>query len=230
MKKIASYLNICKDSPNTTRTVEKLKEVYRRKKSEIKKRFDAFELKWENGSEEEIFAELVFCILTPQSNAISCWNSVRNLKSRNLLLEGTERVIAKTLKGVRFHNKKAKYIIEARKLFSVNGKISIKPKAKQASIRDIRDWFVQKVKGLGYKEASHFLRNVGLTDDLAILDRHILRNLKLTGVIKEIPNSLPRKKYIDLEDRMREFAEKINIPIGYLDFVMWYKETGKIFK
>lgn len=83
---------------------------------------------------------------------------------------------------------------------------------------------------MGYKEASHFLRNIGKGQDLAILDRHILKNLKLLNVIEKIPDSMPPKKYLELEQTMREFSKEIGIPLDHLDIVLWYKETKKIFK
>ncbi len=93
-----------------------------------------------------------------------------------------------------------------------------------------REWLVENVKGYGYKEASHFLRNIGLGADLAILDRHILKNLKSAGVIRQIPKSLNRKNYLDVEERMRKFARKVRIPLDHLDLVLWYKEAGEVFK
>ena len=209
---------------------EELTNIYLAKKSEIKERLDEFKRIWNKGNEEDIFTELIFCILTPQSRARSCWNSVQILLDRNLLLKGNTNKITGSLSGVRFKYKKSKYIIEARKLFTVNGRISLRSKIKQFNDKEAREWLVQNVKGIGYKEASHFLRNIGLGENLAILDRHILKNLRLVGVVEKIPDSLSRKRYIEIEKRMKEFANKINIPISHLDFVMWYKETGEIFK
>jgi N-glycosylase/DNA lyase len=83
---------------------------------------------------------------------------------------------------------------------------------------------------MGYKEASHFLRNIGMGEDLAILDRHILKNLKILGVISEIPVSLTRNKYLEIEIKMRDFAENVKIPMSHLDLLLWYKETKEIFK
>ena len=93
-----------------------------------------------------------------------------------------------------------------------------------------REWLVQNVKGIGYKEASHFLRNIGFGEELAILDRHILKNLKFFGAIEEIPRSLPRKKYFEIEKKMKKLAEKVKISMSHLDLVLWYKETGEVFK
>jgi len=212
------------------RFAEELTNIYLAKKSEIKERLHEFKRIWNKGNEEDIFTELVFCILTPQSRARSCWNSIQILLDRNLLLKGNTNKITKSLSGVRFKYKKSKYIIEARNLFTNKGRISVRPKIKQFNDKDAREWLAQNVKGIGYKEASHFLRNIGLGENLAILDRHIMKNLRLFGIIEEIPDSLSRKRYIEIEKRMKEFANKINIPISHLDFVLWYKETGEIFK
>ena len=92
-----------------------------------------------------------------------------------------------------------------------------------------REWLVKNIKGYGYKEASHFLRNIGKGFELAILDRHILKNLVEFNVIDGIP-ALTKKKYYEIEKKMKEFSERIGIPMAYLDFVLWYKQTGRIFK
>lgn len=211
--------------------VKEMKEVYLSVQDEIISRLDEFKRVREKGSEEDVFAELVFCILTPQSRAKLCWAAVKKLADKNLLLKGNKNQIVKELEQVRFKYKKAGYIVEARKQFLTEGKISIKPQISQFSdVDDAREWLAQNVKGIGYKEASHFLRNIGQGENLAILDRHILKNLKLFGIIEKIPNSLSRKRYLEIEKKMREFAEKVKIPMSHLDFVLWYKETGEIFK
>jgi len=84
---------------------------------------------------------------------------------------------------------------------------------------------------VGFRDqASHFLRNMGFGENIAILDRHILKNLMLLGVIEEIPHSLSKKRYLDIERRMRIFASKIGVRMSHLDLVLWYKEVGEVFK
>ena len=210
--------------------LREIKEIFSAQKNVIDKRLMEFE-KVGQGENNEIFTELVFCILTPQAKAKTCWYVVLNLKKKGLLFDGDTSRIAQELSACRFKNKKASYIIKARKVFSNNGKSVIKSELERADDSyDLRGWLVQNVKGLGYKEASHFLRNIGLGENLAILDRHILKNLYLLGVIEEIPKSLPVKRYLDIEKKMRKFAIKTGIPMSHLDLVLWYKETGEIFK
>jgi len=211
--------------------VKEIKRIYFHKRDDIISRLNDFKRIWEKGSEEDIFNELLFCILTPQSKAKLCWLAVKNMSDKNLLLKGNKNQIAEELNIVRFKNKKAEYIVEARKLFSSKGRIFIKFKLKQFSdASTARGWLVRNVKGIGYKEASHFLRNIESGENFAILDRHILKNLKALGVIQKIPGSLSRSKYYNIESRMKKFSEKINIPMNHLDLLMWYKETGEIFK
>ncbi len=198
---------------------------------EIRSRLQEFDSVLKTEDDEGVFAELVFCILTPQSKARSCWAAVERLLEKNLLLAGTEDQITGELTGVRFKYKKAGYVIEARNRLLVNGKIPIKSRISQfIDVYDAREWLVRNIKGLGYKEASHFLRNVGLGTDLAILDRHILKNLISLQVIEEVPSSLSRRRYLEIEKGMKELSEKIKIPMSHLDLVLWYKEAGEVFK
>ena len=198
---------------------------------EIQSRLREFDSVLKTGDEESIFAELVFCILTPQSKAKSAWAAVKRLLDKDLLLAGTEDQVLRELTGVRFKYKKAGYVTKARNLFLVDGKIAIKSRISRFSNAcDAREWLVRNVKGIGYKEASHFLRNIGPGADLAILDRHILKNLRSLQVIEEVPASLSRRRYLEIEEGMKELSEGVGIPMSHLDIVLWYKETGEVFK
>lgn len=203
---------------------------YKNRKKEIKDRLAEFR-KVQKASDKNIFSELCFCLLTPQSKAVSCDKALRNLKSSGLLYDGCVRAIRKVLRGsARFHNKKAQYLIAARRVFTSGKKLDVKGKLDAKDSLRAREWLVSNIKGLGYKEASHFLRNIGRGKNLAILDVHILRNLKRYGIIDEIPASLSRKRYLDIEDRMRGFSQKSGIPLEELDLLFWSKNTGYVFK
>ena len=126
--------------------------------------------------------------------------------------------------GHRYPEIRAKYIVEARKYL---GKL----KKVLESFDDealLRDWLVKNVKGLGYKEASHFLRNIGFKN-VAIIDFHIIDLLVKYGII-ERPRSLTRKKYMEIEDILRKIAEISGLTLAELDLYLWYMETGKILK
>jgi N-glycosylase/DNA lyase len=211
--------------------VKQLEDIYAAKKEEIVSRLREFDKIWTESNDEEIFAELAFCLFTPQSKAKSCWEAVLNLKDQDLLVKGTPNQIKQRLQCVRFHNKKAQYLVEARRRFLERGSISVRPLLKGfAGIHEARDWLVNNIKGLGYKESSHFLRNIGLGEQIAILDRHILKNLDLLNVIAMVPGSLGNARYLQIEKQMSDFSEHIHIPLAHLDLLLWYKETGEIFK
>ncbi|MEK6646600.1 MAG: N-glycosylase/DNA lyase [Candidatus Firestonebacteria bacterium] len=208
-----------------------IRNIYFKKREEINSRLEEFKCVWNKGSEKDIFAELLFCILTPQSKAKVCWQAIIKIVKDNLLITGKYNQILKNLVGVRFKYKKASYIIEARKLFVDRDKMDIKSKIKKINnVFDKREWLVKSVKGIGFKEASHFLRNIGFGENIAILDRHILKNLVLLKVIKGIPENLTKQKYYEIEEKMKKFSSKIKIPISHLDLLFWSKETGEIFK
>jgi len=210
--------------------IAEIKQLYQTQKEPIHNRLREFkEILQRN--DHDVFAELCFCLLTPQSSAKTCWAAVTRLKDKSLLLKGEPHELEPLLRDVRFNESKAKYIVEARQQFSKNGDLLVKPHLNSfVNPFELREWLVENVRGLGYKEASHFLRNVGLGEEFAILDRHILRNLKDLGVLPEIPTSLTKKRYLEIEEKVRRFSVEIGIPMADLDLLLWSKETGWIFK
>jgi len=170
-----------------------IKKIHRNRVKEIKSRLEEFRQLWDGRDDNKILAELVFCLLTPQSKAKTCWSAVCSMKEKGLLKKGRLNQISNEIRNVRFKNKKTEYIHQARKAFKNNGRIGIESKLKEfKSATQAREWLVKNIKGLGFKEASHFLRNIGLGCDMAILDRHILKNLKAFNVIDDIPASLSK--------------------------------------
>jgi len=177
----------------------------------------------DKSDQKQIFEELAFCLLTPQSKAKAADASIRNLKAKDILFSGNAEEIQQNLTGIRFHITKSGRIIEAREKFP-------KFNFDYSNIFNLRSEIVKEFKGIGYKEASHFLRNIGFGEDIAILDRHILKNLLKVGVIDEIPKTITPKKYLEMEEKMRIFCQKIGINMAQLDLLFWSEETGEILK
>ncbi len=200
--------------------MKELKFFYKKFLPEIKKRIKEF--RKNSKSNKKIFLELCFCLCTPQSKAKNCWFAVQIL-AKNNFFNFNKRKIAVVLKnsGVRFHNKKAKYIMAVGNGQRAMGRGQLIYK---------REWLVQTIKGLGLKESSHFLRNIGFGLKYAILDRHILKNLVKYRVIKKIPKNLNKKNYLLIEEKMQKFAKKVKIPMAELDLLFWAMETGEVFK
>ncbi len=210
--------------------ISELKQKYEQKKQAIEARLEDFRDNFQQ-DDRHVFGELCFCLLTPQSKAKSCWRTIEKLKETGLLYNGSSNEMKKWMASVRFNENKSKYLERARQLFTNNDELKVKDKMNALpNVFALREWLIKNVKGIGMKEASHFLRNVGFGDDIAILDRHILKNLVKYGVILEIPKSLTEKKYLEIEQKMKEFANSIGIPFAHLDLVWWSEETGEIFK
>jgi len=203
--------------------IGELKNNYKRNKKIIKKRLKEFSAV----RGDAIFYELCFCLLTPQSNAHKCWDCVGILKNKDFInkkLSLTE--LKKILRDkTRFYKNKSNYL----KLIKNQYNKTIKILKKIKNNKEKREFLVKNIKGLGYKEASHFLRNIGYRN-LAILDRHILKNLQKFKVINKIPTSLNKKDYLSIEEKFYKFSKKSDIPMDELDLLFWSMETGKIFK
>ena len=174
------------------------------------------------------FYELCYCLLTPQSTAKQCALVASELERKRYFDRPFDAApLLRSFQGgyVRFHNTKARRLEAARELW---------PRILAALERDVTDRVLrlelaETVNGLGYKEASHFLRNIGRSD-LAIVDRHIIRNLLRLGVIPEWPASISRGRYLEIEALFEDLARRLDIPIDELDLLLWRRETGFLLK
>jgi N-glycosylase/DNA lyase len=195
-------------------------------KAKVEKRLSEFRALGKKGN-KEWFSELCFCILTANSRARSAINIQKEMGARKFC-ECARGDIVRCIKRHkhRFHNTKAEYIIKARKFVNIKNEIRLLGLAKGA---EARQWLVDNIKGIGYKEASHFLRNVGYFD-LAILDRHILNLMVENGFLKRRPKSLNKANYMDIEKKFRQIAAKLRMKAAELDLYMWYMKTGEVLK
>jgi len=176
-----------------------------------------------------LFEELAFCVMTPQSRARAALRAVEELKSKGLLLGGGPEEVAEVLRrnGIRFHNQKARFIVKNREL--VRGD---KPRLIELlgeDVHRVREVLVEVVWGFGLKEASHFMRNIGYSG-LAVLDRHVLRWMKALGAIEEVPGTLTRRRYLELERRFIRLSEELGLAPEALDLLLWYASTGEVLK
>lgn len=211
---------------------KEVEKIYFSIKKDIEKRLKEYREVWKNGDNKDIFCELAFCILTPQSKARKAWEAITILRENQLLFEGTSEEIEPYLNSVRFNKTKAKNLCILREQMR-DEKGNYITKDFFSNFKDSferREWIVKNIKGMSYKEASHFLRNVGFGEKLAILDRHILRNLERLEVIDEIPKTLSEKKYKEIEKKLEKFCEEVKIPMENIDLLLWYLEAGEIFK
>jgi len=206
---------------------ELLDKIHILKTNETKNRIEARLIEFSeirNKHIHEIFKELCFCIMTANCSAAKCIEVHENIGKGFLTLSETD--LAEKFKelGYRFPNIRSKFILEARnKISQIEGIIKSGNKG-----NNLRDWIVKNIKGIGYKEASHFLRNIGY-NDYAIIDFHIVDLLVNFKLIQK-PKTLTKNKYLEIENILKNIGEKLNLNLAELDLYLWFLETGKILK
>lgn len=219
-------------------SVEKIKENYIEKEKEIRNRIKSFEDLKKSASEERLFLELVFVILTSRSEAQECWKAARKLKTNNILISGNKKEIQDILENYKIQDEmnKSKYIVENRKMFSqpsltdpTTG-LKIRDKINSNNIESTRKWFVENVKGISWKGSSHFLRNIGFGLDFAVISKPLMRQLYLYNKVESSDLPKNQEEYLEVESNFREFAEECELDIASLDLTLWYMETGEVFK
>ena len=230
--------------------IRNLKKEYLLKKDKINNRlkeFDKFynepyswfyedtkmELRNINKNDDErLFEELCFCIFIANTSAEMGLKAVDSV--RDLLINGTAEDMTKKLEGIyRFNNLRPQYIIHTRDYLKKELDFKIKEKIEtlKNNAEELRNFFAFNpgIKGLSYKEASHFLRNIGFKG-YAILDKHILNSLIEFGVIENIKMPVSAKQYPEIEKKMKMFSNEIKIPMDELDLLLWSRKNGKILK
>lgn len=212
--------------------IGELREDYRAKKPLIVKRLAEFRAAYDKG-DRAIFEELCFCILTAGSSAKMGMRTIAALK--DLLHRGGEKELQQRARQhrVRFWRLRPSYIFQTREY--LNEICGMKLRNLLESFPDAdarRDFFAKNkmIKGLGYKESSHFLRNIGFPG-YAILDKHILNSLREMGVIsKRMRPTTTRAGYLAIEKKLAKFADEIGIDMDHLDLLLWSRKTGEILK
>lgn len=212
--------------------IDELQKTYLEKQAAIRARLAEFEAILFEGDDERLFEELVYCIFTAGASARMGLNSIERVRPH--LLKAGHRRLNRLLVGAhRYPNARSEYVVHTRNFLRLD--CGLRLSERLASFGDDadarRDFFAKNpgVKGIGYKEASHYLRNIGYRG-YAILDKHILRTLNELAVIESPDPPATKKKYLAVEDRMRKFAGDIKINFDELDLLLWSNKTGEILK
>jgi len=214
-------------------TIDSLRAAYATRQKEIRSRLREFREVWKTADDARLWEEMVFCIFTAGASAKMGLKSVETL--RPLLESGAHQEMTSALIAAgahRFPNARPGYVIVTRNY--LRELCSMRLRERLSNFRDPierRDWLAQdpRVKGLGYKEASHFLRNIGFKG-YGILDKHIVRSLYELKVIDSPKPPTSRGKYLYAEEKMRRFAKSAGINFDELDLLLWSMKTGEILK
>ncbi len=201
------------------------KSFYQKNLPIFKQRLSDLAKNWK----DRILLELVFCLCTPQTSPLNAdlasQKVVNLLQSKNdLHLKDIVRILENKNHYVRFHITKAKRILKMNENF-----LTIRDFLLQNnSVNEEREYLRSNVEGFSYKEASHFLRNIGRTG-LAIIDRHIINFM--ADIVPNFPKSLStRKKYIHAEEIVLSFCHKYNLNIDVFDLAVFMFKTGFFLK
>ena len=215
---------------------EKVKNHYRDNREEIESRLEEFRGLRE-ASNKRLFQELSFVIFSSQSSAENSWNATQRLGEKGLLEKNKEN-IAQVLRQeeIQYEERKADYIISNREKLSQptfndpSTDLKLKQQIRPENLEKSRKWFAENIKGLSCKGASHFLRNTGYGKDFAILSSHTVSVLFDLEVIKASEPPKNAEEYLEMEEKVQEFSEEIDIDIQALDLVLWSMRTGEVFK
>ena len=212
-------------------TIEKIKTAHQERRAEISEKLSDFSRVLEGGTDERFWEEMVFCFFTGGCSARMGLRSIEAI--RHLLLAGNQAELADALRGAhRYPNARSKYIVASREFLEEHCGLRLREKLE--SFGDPfarRDWLVRekRIKGLGYKEASHFLRNIGYKG-YAILDKHVLRSLAELEIIDDPKPPNTRLRYLTVEEKLKDLAALTKIDFDELDLVLWSMKTGEILK
>lgn len=207
-------------------SIKELQDFFQCHEDAIKRKIDSFNVL----DPKVMFGRMVYCFLTPQTKAEFAKEACKRLfaedffsrryKKEDFFFHATQEELATCLRQnkVRFHNQKAEKLI----LWRMMGEDKIKAMLKIPCEEGKREFLVREVKGIGLKEASHFLRNVGMGKDLAILDRHILRFMQENALLPETTDfSKVSKNYKEWEKVFISFVHSQNLTAQEADFAIW---------
>lgn len=197
---------------------------------------------------EDVFYMLLFCLSVPQSKAVKVDKAISQLRDRDYYrCHLNQQKLFTIISGlVRFPRQKTLRIIEAKNMFldtdffhhlkeqydqyvDVKNMFHTQHPTVVAYLQETREWLVENVNGMGFKGASHFMRNTGM-GGLAILDVHILRALHERKVIPSAKPTLSPSVYRLIENKMIWYAGKVGISTDELDLLFWSLGTGHVFK
>jgi len=212
-------------------TLDLIRTIHAERREDIRRRLAEFDDIWKTGTDADLWEEMVFCFFTGGCSAKMGLRSISAVKA--LLAQGDQDELAEALTGVhRYPNARSRYIVASRKFLIEHCGMNLRSKLQSFDCHDARrDWLVREkgIKGLGYKEASHYLRNIGFTG-YAILDKHVLRCLYELKLIDEPKPPNTRSRYLRVEEKLKQLASRAGIDFDELDLVLWSMKTGEILK
>jgi N-glycosylase/DNA lyase len=173
----------------------------------------------------EIFNTLICCLLS------SGWRYEKAVKTSQLFLSSfdinnqipSESSIEIFLRSPqvrhRFPKVKAKQLGMALNVLSSFPEDILYNATSASEERLIRSILSRRLPGLGYKQTSMFLRNIGASEHLAVIDAHVLWYLEscFGTTVKNVTSG----RYIELEDKIRAIASSFDVSLNDFDLLLW---------
>jgi N-glycosylase/DNA lyase len=209
--------------------------------------FFSSKVKWHTMTEQAIWYEFCLCILSSNVPFELAQSSLKHLALIGMLESewiqtdsNSETLIASQLfmpiylprkkngelRKYRFPNVRASHLVECAKRI-YRGKIGLKNLLRSFDSDELlRDYIVEMFPGMGLKESSHFIRNIGYSSNLAIIDVHLVSFLK---ELKLLPNdniSITPKNYFYLEKIIRQISKDLKLNLAILDNAIWHYIRG----
>ena len=209
----------------TEKEKQELLELYELRKEEIRKRLSEFREAFQKADDLRIFHELSFCILSSGVGpkiAGQCMSAIGEK-----LMDGEENELLSPLEAIhKYAGNASRHIVFTRKYLKEEHGFLLKSLVSSFEDRlERRDFFARNpgIKGLGYTQASHFLRNLGFSG-YAILDRNNLESLFELGIVSEAKYPLTKKRYIETENLMTDAARELGISLDEFDLLLWSRK------
>lgn len=199
---------------------------------------------WHLYSEEQLWHELVSCILGSQVQYETAKGCIHHLVERGLLniqkilrepgniQEKISKELSKPIyppfvnnEGCRYRypNTKAKFIVKTcLEIFNENSSLGL-ILDRCSNAYEAREILIKKCMGIGPKQASLFLRNISYCKDLAIIDTHVIDYMKLMKLNEDIDsqNIANKNQYLMNEQILLSYADDKEKTIATLDFAIW---------
>jgi len=198
---------------------------------------------WKDMSENEIWYNMCLCLLSSNVfyelalsvTTVLCEKGLLNhewINSNVNSIDILSKEMAKpqfepirnngSYRKYRYHISKAKNIVENSKKIYNNDINILNILNKNISEYKKRNSLVNQISGFGLKQTSHFLRNIGCAESLAIIDTHIVKFLGNITKPPILPNkNISKKKYFELEQVLQDICKTLNLELTFFDMAIW---------
>ncbi len=197
---------------------------------------------WTDMHEDEIWVQICFCILSSNVHFEMAYSAIRHLSSCSLIdrsrlanfpeesINQIARELSKPLylplkkdgtrRKYRFPNSKANQVVQSAQNLGRTQIIDVLHHC-ETDYR-AREFLVGRIRGMGLKESSMFLRNIRYSRGLAVIDVHVLHFLIRSGLAKHNNYRIQDSKtYLYLEALLKNFAFANQLDMPILDVAIW---------